>query len=109
MSKVKKNIYGILRGNFLTNESSFKNWRIFIFVVTLFLFMISSAHSADEKVVKIAKLNKIKRKLHAQYIDIGTILTRMKMESSIRKKVQSVGLVPATTPPERIKVEINKQ
>ena len=108
MSKVKKNVYDILRGSFLTDESAFKNWRIIIFIVVLLLIMISSAHRADEKVVKISELNKKKRELHAEYVDTGTILTRMKMESSIRKKVKSSGLAPAKTPPQKIKVTIKE-
>ena len=60
MSKVKKNIYDILRGSFLTDESAFKNWRIIIFIVALLLSMITSAHNADKKVIEIAELNKKK-------------------------------------------------
>lgn len=108
MNKVKKNVYDILRGSFLTDESAFKNWRVIIFIVALLLIMISSAHKADEKVVEIAELNKLKRELHAEFVDTGTILTRMKMESSIRKKVKEKGLAPANNPPQKIKVTITK-
>ena len=73
MSKVKKRVYGFLRGSFLTDESAFKNWRIIIFVVGLLLVMIYSSHKSDQKVIKIAELNKLKRELRAEYIDTGTI------------------------------------
>ncbi|MFD2566421.1 FtsL-like putative cell division protein [Pseudotenacibaculum haliotis] len=104
MSKVKKSIYDVLRGSFLTNESAFKNWRMIIFVVALLLIMISNAHSADKKVLKISELNKLKRELRAEYIDTQTTLMRMKMESNIRQKAKKMGLQPAKTPPKRIKV-----
>jgi len=104
MSTVKKNVYGFLRGNFLTDESAFKNWRIIIFVVALFLIMISSAHSIDKKVIRIATLHKKQRELRAEYVDTGTTLMRMKMESSIRKRVKNTGLRPAKTPPKKIKI-----
>lgn len=104
MSKVKKSIYDVLRGSFLTNESAFKNWRMIIFVVALLLIMISNAHSADKKVLKISELNKLKRELRAEYIDTQTTLMRMKMESNIRQKAKRMGLQPAKTPPKRIKV-----
>jgi len=108
MSKTKKNIYGFLRGDFLTyDESALRNWRIIIFIVFLLLIIISSVHSADKKVMKIAKLNKQKRELRAEYVDTGTILMRIKMESSIRKKVRDTGLKPAKKPPTKIKI-INK-
>ena len=38
------------------------------------------------------------------YIDSGTLLTRMKMESSVREKVAQKGLKPSKTPPIKIKV-----
>jgi hypothetical protein len=104
MSKVKKAVYDFLRGSFLTDESAFNNWRIIIFVVALLLIMISSAHNADKKAIKISELNKRKRELRAEYVDTGTILMRMKMESSIREKAKERGLIPSKTPPKKIKV-----
>ncbi|PQB08112.1 S-adenosyl-methyltransferase [Polaribacter filamentus] len=104
MSKVKKGIYDFLRGSFLTDDSAFQNWRILIFVVALLLIIISSGHSADKKVIKISELNKRARELRAEYVDTGTILMRMKMESSIREKAKARGLKPSETPPKKIKV-----
>ena len=104
MSNIKKGVYDFLRGSFLTDESAFKNWRIILFVVGLLLIMISSAHKADKKVIKISELNKKKRALRAEYVDTGAILMRMKMESSIQKKAKERGLIPSDTPPKKIKV-----
>ena len=104
MSKVKKSIYDVLKGRFLTDESAFKNWRMIIFIVVLLLIMISNAHNADKKVLKISELNKLKRELRAEYIDTQTTLMRMKMESNIREKAKKMGLQPTQTPPKRIKV-----
>lgn len=109
MSTVKESIYGLLRGSFLTDESAFKNWRVIIFVVSLLLVMIWSAHSADEKVVMISELNKKKRELRAEYIDTKTTLARMKLESTVRKRVEKYGLVPAKTPPQKIKVTLQEE
>ncbi len=106
MAKVKKGVYDFLRGSFLTDESAFKNWRIIIFVVLLMLIMIYSAHSSEQKVFQISELNKRKRELRAEYVDTGTILMRMKMESSIREKAKARGLKPSKTPPKKIKVTI---
>ena len=106
MTKVKKGIYSFLRGSFLTDESAFKNWRIIIFVMLLMLIIIYSSHSAERKVFEIAKLNKKKRELRAEYVDTGTILMRLKMESSIREKAKESGLKPSENPPKKIKVTI---
>jgi hypothetical protein len=108
MVKVKRSVYDLLRGSFLTDASAFKNWRIIIFVVSLLLFMITSAHNADGKVIKIAELNKKKRELRAEYVDTGTILMRMKMESNIRQKVKSKGILPSKTSPQKIRIIQNK-
>jgi len=104
MSKVKKSVYDVLKGRFLTDESAFKNWRMIIFIVALLLILISNAHNADKKVLKISELNKLKRELKAEYIDTQTTLMRMKMESNIREKAKQMGLQPTQTPPKRIKV-----
>ncbi|WP_438972446.1 FtsL-like putative cell division protein [Polaribacter sp.] len=104
MSKVKRNIYDILKGSFLTDESAFNNWKIILFVVLLLLITITSAHNIDKKVIKISELNKKKRELRAEYVDTGTLLMRMKMESSIREKAIKRGLKPSKTPPKKIKV-----
>ena len=90
MLKVKKSLYELLKGGFLIDESSFKNWRMMFFIVTLLLIMISSAHSTDKKVIEISKLNKLKRELRAEYIDTQTTLMRMKMESSIRQRAKKM-------------------
>ena len=92
MLKVKKSLYELLKGGFLIDESSFKNWRMMFFIVTLLLIMISSAHSTDKKVIEISKLNKLKRELRAEYIDTQTTLMRMKMESSIRQRAKKNGI-----------------
>ena len=104
MSKVKKGLYGFLRGSFLTDDSAFKNWRVIIFIVALLLIMISSGHQADQKVIRIGGLNKQKRELREAYVDMSSRLERMKMESSIRRRVQPLGIAPSTTPPKKIKV-----
>lgn len=105
MSKVKRNIYDVLKGSFLTeDETAFKNWRLIIFIVALLLIMISSAHSSDKKVIEISELNKLRRELRAEYIDTETMLMRMKMESSIRQRAKELGLEPSEIPPKRIRI-----
>ena len=97
-------IYDILKGGFLVDDGAFKNWRIIVYVVFLLLFMISSSHNADRKVMEIARMNKQMKMMKSLYIDSGTSLTRMKMESSVREKVKEEGLSSSKTPPIKIKV-----
>ncbi len=95
-------VYDVLKGSFLVSEDSFKNWRIILFVVFLLLFMISSAHKADRKVMEISRMSKQVKKMKSLYVDTGTILTRMKMESSVRRELKEVGLVSSSEPPVKI-------
>lgn len=97
-------IYDVLKGGFLVNEDAFKNWRIIIFIVFLLLFMISSSHNADRKVMLISSMNSEMKMLKSLYIDSGTRLTRMKMESSVRENLKERGLASSKTPPTLIKV-----
>ena len=109
MAVKSKGVYDLLRGSFLTDESSFKNWRVIMFVVLLLLVMIFSAHSVQAKAVKFAKLKREKKELRAEYIDTSTILMRMRLESSVRREVKRMGLTPAETPPQKIRVTRNNR
>jgi len=98
----------VLKGSFLTEEEGMRNWRVIFFVVVLILFMISSSHSSDAKVIEIAELNKEIKELQAYFVDTRTISMQLKLESGIRKRVDTLGLAPSVVPPTLIKV-INKK
>ena len=104
MGVVKDKIYGILKGKFLVSEDSFKNWRFILFIVSLMLLMIASSHSSDKKVLEIARLNKEINEKRAEFLDTRTIFMEMKLESSIREKVEVLELKPSENPPQVIKV-----
>lgn len=104
MSKIKKSIYDVLKGNFLIKEDSFKNWRFILFIVALMLLMIASSHSSDKKVMEIAQLNKEIKELRAEFVDTRSISMKMRLESTIRSKVGELGLKPSETPPNVIRV-----
>ncbi|MBI9041611.1 FtsL-like putative cell division protein [Lutibacter sp.] len=105
---VKDNIYNVLKGKFLVSDDSFKNWRFILFVVGLMLLIIASSHSADKKVMEIARLNKEINEKRAEFVDTRTIFMEMKLESTIRNKVVSLDLKPSENPPQVIKVVSKK-
>lgn len=102
---MKKSIYGILRGTFLISDDSFKNWRVIIFISGLAIVMIASAHSADEKVYEIARLNEEVKELRSQMFDRRTKLMTIKMESSIIRKMTEKGLEISENPPQKIRIK----
>jgi len=108
MSTSKEMLYNILKGKFLVNEDSQKNWGFIIFLTTLALFMITSSHQIDRKVQKIAQLNKEMRELRSQFVATRSDLMKLKMESTISKKLEENGLYASQTPPKKIKVKITK-
>jgi hypothetical protein len=102
---MKKSINSILRGKFLISEDSFKNWRLILFLSFLAIIMIASSHSADRKVHEIAKLNEEVKELRSAFVDGRSKLMRLKMESSVVKKLANRGLFPSEIPPKKIKVK----
>lgn len=107
MSRAKQTIYNILKGKFLVDEDAKKNWGFIIFLTALALLMITSSHQIDNKVQKIAKLNRNMRELRSQFVATKSDLMKLKMESSISKKLEENGLFISQTPPQKIKVIIN--
>jgi len=107
MSKAKQTIYNILKGKFLVDEDAKKNWGFIIFLTALALLMITSSHQIDNKVQKIANLNRNKRELRSLFVATKSDLMKLKMESSISKKLEENGLFISQTPPQKIKVIIN--
>lgn len=102
---MKKGVYGILRGTFLIGDDSFKYWRRILFISGLAVVMIASAHSADEKVYKIAKMSDEVKELRSAFVDGRSKLMRLKMESTIIEKVSEKGIQTSEIPPKKIKVK----
>lgn len=102
---MKKSIYSILKGKFLVSDDAFKNWRIIIFISVLAIIMIASSHSADQKVYEIARLKNEAKEYRSAFVDGRKKLMRLKMESSIIKKVEDKGIKISEIPPKKIKVK----
>ena len=105
MAKIKQRVYDLLKGKFLVDEDSPKTWRLLIFLAILALIMIASSHSIDKKVQKIAQLNKERRELRSRSVETKSNLMKLKMESSITKKLAEKGLYVSENPPQKIKIK----
>ena len=105
MAKVKQRVYDVLKGKFLVDEDAPKTWRLLIFLTVLALIMIASSHSIDKKVQKTALLNKEMRELRDIFIATRSDLMKLKMESSITKKLKEKGLYVSENPPQKIIVK----
>lgn len=67
--------------------------------------MIASSHTADQKVYEIARLKNEVKELRSAFVDGRSKLMRLKMESSIIKKVADKGIKTSEIPPKKIKVK----
>ncbi|MGM5469544.1 FtsL-like putative cell division protein [Flavobacteriaceae bacterium LMO-SS05] len=102
---MKESVYDILKGKFLISDDSFKNWRVIIFISALAIVMIASSHSADKKVHEIAQLGNEVKEWRSAFVEGRSKLMRLKMESSIIKKVAEKELAPSTIPPKKIRIK----
>jgi len=105
---MNNNFYNIVKGKFLVNDDSLKNWRFIIFLSILALIMIASSHTADKKVHQISQLNNEVKELKSEYVDVRMKLMQTKMESKIIVAMAKRGLEPSARPPQKIRI-ITKQ
>lgn len=99
------NFYDILEGKFLVNGEAVKNWRFILFCMGLAIIMIACSHSAESKVHQISKLKTNVQELRSQFVDARERLMRLKMESTLKRKLKSTGIGPSEMPPKRIQVK----
>ena len=64
-----KKLKSLLDIEFLVKDDALKNWRMIIFLSFLAIIMISSGHSADKKIFRIAHLNTEIKALKSDFIE----------------------------------------
>jgi len=101
---LKKQFVDVLKGRFLTNDGSGKNWRFIVFAGLLALVMIASSHNAEGKVHLLSDLDKKVKELRSEHVDLRSQLMQLKIESSVARKVAGSGLKSSEEPPKKIKV-----
>lgn len=106
---MKKKIYSLLKGDFLFNRDSLKQWKFLIYIVVLVLFMVTSAHRFDKKVMEIADLNKRSKEMRALFIATRSEAVKLKLETTIRKRVAKSELFPSEEPPYLIEVKSSEK
>lgn len=101
------NLRSLLNIDFLVRDNALKNWRMILFISFLAVIMISSGHSADKKIFKIASLNNEIKALKSDFIETKKKFLILKKESSITQKLKGKGIGPASLPP--IKIVISNE
>jgi hypothetical protein len=106
---MKAGIYDILKAKFLINEDAAKNWKFIVFLIGLAMIMIANIHWYEKKIFQIVKMNKEVKELRSEFVDRRSELMKLKMESTISKKMEEKGIFPSTVPPTKIKVAKPKE
>ena len=102
---MKEGFYDILKGKFLVSNDAFNNWRFILFCTLLAIIMIGSSHSAERKVHSIAKMNNEVLELRSEFLDGRSSLMKLKMESTISRRMAERGLAPSDVPPTKIVIK----
>ena len=106
---MKTGIYNIVKARFLVNEDATKNWRFILFIVVLAIIMIANTHRFEQKIFRIADLTTEVKELRSEFVDRRSELMKLKMESTISKKMEERNIFPASVPPQKIKVKKPKE
>jgi hypothetical protein len=99
-----KKLLSILNIDFLIHNDALKNWRMILFLSVLTLVMISSGHSADRKIFKIAALNSELKTLKSDFIEAKKQLLVLRKETNVIRILADKGIGPAKSPPIKILV-----
>ena len=102
---MKKGIYNVLRGAFLTNDQSADSWRFIGYCTLLAIIMIASSHRADQKVFEIADLKEEVKEAKSRFVETRKKLMRVKMEMRIINQMERKGLEVNPDAPTKIIVK----
>ena len=89
----------------IIEEMSFKQWKKMIYVVLLFLIMISSSHRVDQKVMLLSEKKEQIKKLKAVYVQKGIELMHVKSKDYIKQKLKKRGVRQFNQRPIEIRIK----
>jgi len=104
---VSKGFIDIIKGEFLIQDGSIKNWSFIVFCAVLALIMIYSSHSADKKVLKIAEQKVQLKSLNSEFVETKKQVMMLKLESNVTNKMLERGIKISKEPPIEIIITSN--
>ncbi len=102
---MKNGIYSLLKAKFLISDDALKNWKFIVFLVILGMIMIANNHQYDAKNYRITELSNQVKELRSEFVDRRSELMKLKMESTVAKKMEARQILPSELPPVKIVVE----
>ncbi len=79
-----------------------KSLQIVLFISSLAILMIYSAHKVDQKVVQISKINESLKDLRSRHIDMRTKVTSLSKITRVSDEVKRLGLTNSIDAPFKI-------
>lgn len=92
-------ISSLLKGDFLINKNSQKNFPFILFIVILLLINISISFNAERLIIKTISLEKEAHHLRVVYITTKSELMGLYKRSVVEEIVEPLGLRSTTSPP----------
>jgi hypothetical protein len=105
---MKNGVYSLLKAKFLISDDALKNWKFIVFLVILGMIMIANNHQYDAKNYRITELTNQVKELRSEFVDRRSELMKLKMESTVAKKMETRQILPSEVPPVKIVVESKK-
>ena len=106
---MKNGIYSLLKAKFLVSDDALKNWKFIFFLVLIGMIMIANNHLYDAKNYKITELTNQVKELRSEFVDKRSELMKLKMESTVAKKMEARQIFPSEVPPVKVVVESKKR
>src|SRR5690606_17839063 len=106
---MKKGVYSLLKAKFLVSDDALKNWKFIVFLILLAMLMIANNHRYDAKNYQITALNNSVKELRSEFVDKRSELMKLKMESTIARKMEQRQIFPANVPPTKIIVKKDQE
>ncbi len=78
---------------------------LLFFLVILGMFMIANNHRYDAKNYQITELANQAKELRSEFVDRRSELMKLKMESTVAKKMEAREILPSEVPPVKIVVD----
>jgi hypothetical protein len=105
---MKNGVYSLLKAKFLVSDDALKNWKFIVFLILLAMIAIANNHRYDAKNYRITELTNQVKELRSEFVDRRSELMKLKMESTVAKKMEQREIYPANTPPTKIIVKSNE-
>lgn len=82
-----------------------QNMPFILFLSALALIYIANSHLAEKKIRRINKLGREIKELKWEYLNVKSDLMFQSKMSEVSKAVETLGLKPLSSPPQKIEIE----